>query len=281
MNLAHLKTITYGGGPMYVADLRRALEMWGPRLYQLFAQGEAPMTVTGLSQRHHAMVDHPRYDDWLASVGFPRTGVEVRVVDENDVDLPPGEPGEILARGDIVMAGYWRNPEATAETLRGGWLHMGDAGTLDATGFITLKDRIKDMIISGGSNIYPARDRGGAAAPRGGAGGVGGRPPAPGVGRGGGGVRRRARGDARRGLPRSIVSAWTTSPASSGRGATCASKSLPKNNYGKVLKTALRERLAAQGEALMRDVSIIGVGSTRFGRHDEAGHRRPGRGRRT
>ena len=155
MNLDHLKTITYGGGPMYVADLRRALEMWGPRLYQLFAQGEAPMTVTGLSQRHHAMVDHPRHDDWLASVGFPRTGVEVRVVDENDADLPPGEPGEILARGDIVMAGYWRNPEATAETLRGGWLHMGDAGTLDATGFITLKDRIKDMIISGGSNIYP------------------------------------------------------------------------------------------------------------------------------
>ena len=101
------------------------------------------------------MVDHPRYDDWLASVGFPRTGVEVRVVDENDDDVPPGEPGEILARGDIVMAGYWRNPEATAETLRGGWLHMGDAGTLDATGFITLKDRIKDMIISGGSNIYP------------------------------------------------------------------------------------------------------------------------------
>ena len=134
---------------------RRALAMWGPRLYQLFAQGEAPMTVTGLSRRHHAMVDHPRHGDWLASVGFPRTGVEVRVVDENDADLPPGEPGEILARGDVVMAGYWRNPQATAETLRGGWLHMGDAGTLDATGFVTLKDRIRDMIISGGSNIYP------------------------------------------------------------------------------------------------------------------------------
>ena len=155
MNLANLKTIIYGGGPMYVSDLRRALEMWGPKLYQLFGQGEAPMTVTGLSKAHHAMTDHPRYHDWLASVGFPRTGVEVRVVDENDDDLPPGEPGEILARGDIVMARYWRNPGATAQALRGGWLHMGDAGMLDATGFLTLKDRIRDMIISGGSNIYP------------------------------------------------------------------------------------------------------------------------------
>ena len=155
MKVAHIKTITYGGGPMYVADLRRALEMWGPCLLQLFAQGEAPMTVTSLSKAHHAAVDHPRWNDWLASVGFPRSGVEVRVVDGNDEDLPPGEPGEILARGDVVMAGYWRNPEATAETLRNGWLHMGDVGALDETGFLTLKDRVKDLIISGGTNIYP------------------------------------------------------------------------------------------------------------------------------
>ena len=168
LNLDHLKTITYGGGPMYVADLRRALEMWGPRLYQLFAQGEAPMTVTGLSKRHHAMVDHPRYDDWLGSVGFPRTGSRSAWWTRT-TSISAGRAGEILARGDIVMAGYWRNPQATAETLRGGWLHMGDAGAFDASGFITLKDRIKDMIHQRRQQHLSARDRGGAAPPRRGA----------------------------------------------------------------------------------------------------------------
>src|SRR5437763_93548 len=88
--LAHLKTIYYGGGPMYVADLERALEIFGPRLYQLFGQGESPMTITGLSQRLHAERDHPRWRDRLASCGYPRSGVLVRVVDENHCDLPPG-----------------------------------------------------------------------------------------------------------------------------------------------------------------------------------------------
>jgi long-chain acyl-CoA synthetase len=81
--------------------------------------------------------------------------VEVRVVDEADRTLPPGETGEVAVRGDIVMAGYWQNPEATARTLRGGWLHTGDIGAFDEDGFLTLKDRANDMIISGGSNIYP------------------------------------------------------------------------------------------------------------------------------
>jgi long-chain acyl-CoA synthetase len=81
--------------------------------------------------------------------------VEVRVVDGEDRDLPPGEVGEILTRSDCVMAGYWRNAEATAQTLRGGWLHTGDLGSLDAAGYLTIRDRSKDMIISGGSNIYP------------------------------------------------------------------------------------------------------------------------------
>jgi acyl-CoA synthetase (AMP-forming)/AMP-acid ligase II len=79
----------------------------------------------------------------------------VRVVDERDADVPIGEIGEVLVRGDVVMQGYWNNPEATAETLLGGWLHTGDLGAFDAEGFLTLKDRSKDMIISGGSNIYP------------------------------------------------------------------------------------------------------------------------------
>ena len=154
-DLGNLRTIYYGGGPMYVADLERALDIFGPRLYQLFGQGESPMTITGLSKRLHAERDHPRWRDRLASCGYPRSGVLVRVVDEADRDLPPGKIGEVVTRSDCVMQGYWRNPEANAETLRGGWLHTGDLGSLDEDGLLTLRDRSKDMIISGGSNIYP------------------------------------------------------------------------------------------------------------------------------
>ncbi|MBS0336774.1 MAG: long-chain fatty acid--CoA ligase [Proteobacteria bacterium] len=151
----NLKTITYGGAPMYVADAVRAIDLFGPRLYQLFGQGESPMTITGLPQSWHADKTHPRFLERLASCGFARTGVEVRVVGDDDRDLPPGEVGEIVTRSDCVMAGYWGNPEATAKTLRGGWLHTGDLGSLDEEGFLTIRDRSKDMIISGGSNIYP------------------------------------------------------------------------------------------------------------------------------
>jgi long-chain acyl-CoA synthetase len=144
-----LKTITYGGAPMYVADCLRAIELFGPRLYQLFGQGEAPMTITGLPQSEHQQRTH------LETAGFSRTGVEVPVVDDAERELPPGEVGEIVTRSDCVMAGYWRNVEASARTLRGGWLHTGDLGSLDLEGFLTIRDRSKDMIISGGSNIYP------------------------------------------------------------------------------------------------------------------------------
>ena len=153
-DLANLRTILYGGGPMYVADLERALGLFGPRLYQLYGQGESPMTITGLSQRLHADVAHPRRRERLGSCGVPRTGVLVKVVDENDRELPAGEVGEVVTMSDCVMQGYWENREATAETLRGGWLHTGDLGSFDDGGFLTLRDRSKDMIISGGSNIY-------------------------------------------------------------------------------------------------------------------------------
>jgi long-chain acyl-CoA synthetase len=148
-DLANLKTVTYGGAPMYLADALRAIDLFGPRLYQLFGQGESPMTISGLPQSDHAARAK------LETCGFGRTGVEVRVVDAGDRDLPEGEAGEILTRSDCVMAGYWQNPEATAQTLRGGWLHTGDVGSLDAAGYLTIRDRSKDMIISGGSNIYP------------------------------------------------------------------------------------------------------------------------------
>jgi acyl-CoA synthetase (AMP-forming)/AMP-acid ligase II len=150
-----IKTIYYGGGPMYVADLKRALAIFGPRLYQLFGQGESPMTITGLDKAAHVAAEGPPIDDRLASCGVPRTGVLVRVVDEEDRDLPPGEVGEVITKSDCVMLGYWNNPQATETALRGGWLHTGDLGSLDEHGYLTLRDRSKDMIISGGSNIYP------------------------------------------------------------------------------------------------------------------------------
>jgi acyl-CoA synthetase (AMP-forming)/AMP-acid ligase II len=114
-----------------------------------------PNTITALPKRMHLEVDHPRYDERLSSVGIARTGVELRVVDQNGCELAPGEIGEVVARSDVCMTGYWRNPEATAHALRDGWLFTGDLGLLSADGFLTLKDRSKDLIISGGSNIYP------------------------------------------------------------------------------------------------------------------------------
>ena len=152
---SNIKTIVYGGGPMYVEDTLRALEVLGPKLVQLFGQGESPMTITGLSRAMHTDTDHPDYLKRLGSTGIARTDVDVRAVDADDNEVPVGEMGEIVCRGDVIMAGYWNNPEATADALRGGWLHTGDVGAFDEYGFLTLMDRAKDMIISGGSNIYP------------------------------------------------------------------------------------------------------------------------------
>ncbi len=150
-----IKTIVYGGGPMYLQAIKDALATMGPRFTQIYGQGESPMTITALSKFHIGEVDHPRYDDRLASVGVAQPAVEVRVADAHDRLLPAGEAGEILVRGDTVMRGYWRNPDASSDTLRNGWLHTGDVGSFDEDGFLTLRDRSKDMIISGGSNVYP------------------------------------------------------------------------------------------------------------------------------
>ena len=150
-----LKTIVYGGGPMYVADIQQALQVVGPRFVQIYGQGEAPMTITALSRECISDAAHPRYLQRLASVGIAQSPVEVMVADDKDQPLPVGEIGEVLVRGDVVMQGYWRNPQASAQTLRNGWLHTGDVGSLDDDGFLTLRDRSKDLIISGGSNIYP------------------------------------------------------------------------------------------------------------------------------
>ncbi|HYC37475.1 MAG TPA: AMP-binding protein [Usitatibacter sp.] len=161
-----LQTIVYGGGPMYLADLHRATEILGPRLAQIYGQGESPMTITALSKAHHADTGHPRHRTRLASVGLPHSVVRVSIRGEDAGELAPGEVGEVCVAGDVVMGGYWGNPEATRSALRPAqegeargasqtWLWTGDLGSLDEDGFLTLKDRSKDLIVSGGSNIYP------------------------------------------------------------------------------------------------------------------------------
>lgn len=149
------KTLVYGGAPMYGADMERALRIMGPRFVQIYGQGESPMTGTVLSRAHLADVKHPNHAQRMASIGVAQTPVRIRVADAQGQDAALGEVGEVLIAGDSVMAGYWRNPQATAAAIRDGWLWTGDMGSLDADGFLTLKDRSKDLIISGGSNIYP------------------------------------------------------------------------------------------------------------------------------
>ena len=154
-NAAALRAIVFGGAPMYVADLKAAIGRFGFRFAQLYGQGESPMTITAMSRTLIERAYQDGRDDRLGSAGLAQSVVEVRVADADDRPLAPGETGEILVRGDAVMPGYWRNAEASAAALRGGWLHTGDVGALDADGYLTLKDRSKDLIISGGSNIYP------------------------------------------------------------------------------------------------------------------------------
>lgn len=150
-----LKHIIYGGGPMYVADCLRALERFGPRLTQIYGQGESPMTITVLPAAEHLDDHDGRRLQRLASVGRAQTGIELAVLDTADRPVAQGDIGEVAVRGATVMRGYWKNPAATASTLANGWLHTGDLGRLDAQGYLTLVDRSKDLIISGGTNIYP------------------------------------------------------------------------------------------------------------------------------
>ena len=154
-NADNIRTLIWGGAPMYVEDALAALDRFGPRLAQIYGQGEAPMTITTLSKEDIAARDHPRWRERLGSAGKPYQCVEVMVADSEDRPVAQGETGEILARGDVIMAGYWRDEKASASALRNGWLHTGDVGVFDQEGYLHLKDRSKDLIISGGSNVYP------------------------------------------------------------------------------------------------------------------------------
>jgi long-chain acyl-CoA synthetase len=149
-----IKSIVYGGGPMYVADIARALEVMGPRLAQIYGQGETPMTITCMTRSEVAAAGRYRDERRLASVGRSQSVVEVKVVDADGQACRAETPGEIIVRGPTVMKGYWGDELATASALRRNWLYTGDIGSFDAQGFLTLRDRSKDVIISGGANIY-------------------------------------------------------------------------------------------------------------------------------
>ena len=153
-DLRSIKCINYGGAPIYEEDLKAAVRKMGQVFVQLFGQAESPMTISYLRQEEHLLEGTEEQMRRLTSAGIPRTDLEVKIFDSHDKELPPGEMGEIVVRGEVVMKGYWRNPEATAETLRGGWLHTGDLGIMDERGYVYILDRAKDMIISGGENIY-------------------------------------------------------------------------------------------------------------------------------
>lgn len=150
-----IATVVYGGGPMYRADIEEAVDWFGPKFAQIYGQGECPMSITALSRADICDRSHPRWRERLNSVGRAQSAVEVAIGDEAGNLLPTGAAGEIMVRGLPVMRGYWNNPEATRKTVRDGWLMTGDIGALDADGYLTLQDRSKDVIISGGTNIYP------------------------------------------------------------------------------------------------------------------------------
>jgi acyl-CoA synthetase (AMP-forming)/AMP-acid ligase II len=154
-DLSSLRCIVYGGSPIYFEDLKRAIGKMGKVFVQIYGQGEAPMTISHLRKEDHLIEGVDGELGGLISAGIPRTDVEVKIFDENDCELPAGKMGEIVVRGDIVMEGYWNRPEDTAETIRNGWLDTGDVGMMDNRGYLYIMDRTKDMIISGGMNIYP------------------------------------------------------------------------------------------------------------------------------
>lgn len=146
--------VLVGAAPVHADDLRMGMDTFGPRLWNGYGQGESPCTITAMGPRAMAAAAETGDDDALVSVGVARIGTRVKVVDDAGNTLPDGEVGEVIVSGPTVMAGYLQQPEATAQTLRDGWLHTGDLGRFDQ-GRLTLLDRSKDLVITGGANVYP------------------------------------------------------------------------------------------------------------------------------
>jgi acyl-CoA synthetase (AMP-forming)/AMP-acid ligase II len=153
-NYDNLRLIHYGASPIAEATLRRAIETFKCEFSQGYGMTEMSAGIAILSWADHqcALKDRP---DLLLAAGRPVLGTEVKIVDANDNPLPNGVIGQVLTRGPQMMKGYWKQPDATAEALRGGWMHTGDAGILDEEGYLYIQDRFKDMVVSGGENVYP------------------------------------------------------------------------------------------------------------------------------
>jgi long-chain acyl-CoA synthetase len=154
-DLSSLRQITYGASPIAPETLRRAMKVFGCRFGQGYGLTEAsPLLTALLPEDHQAALVDERAAKRLASCGRPVEGVEVRVIKEDNTDIRPGEVGEIIARGPNIMQGYWKRPADTAFAVRDGWLYTGDLATVDEDGYLYLVDRKKDMIVSGGENVF-------------------------------------------------------------------------------------------------------------------------------
>jgi fatty-acyl-CoA synthase len=150
-DMSSMETIIYGASPISPSKLAEAIEHWGPIFFQFFGQTEAPMVITHLKKGDHDLSKPDR----LASCGRPVPWMHVALLDADNQAVGPGESGEICVRGPLVMNGYKDMPDETAEALVGGWLHTGDVGRFDEEGFLYIVDRTKDMVISGGFNVFP------------------------------------------------------------------------------------------------------------------------------
>ncbi|MEJ2716727.1 MAG: AMP-binding protein, partial [Deltaproteobacteria bacterium] len=154
-DLSSLRNIIYGASAIAPERLKQAVTTFGPILTQLFGQTEAPMAISALSREEHVIDDPEREKQIFASAGRPTFHALVKILDEEGTAVKRGEPGEIVVRCANMMHGYFKNPEATAETIKNGWLHTGDIAKQDEEGFLYIVDRKKDMIVSGGFNIFP------------------------------------------------------------------------------------------------------------------------------
>jgi len=150
-DLSSLETLFYGASPMSPARLQQGIEQWGQIFFQFFGQSEAPMVLTHMKKKEHDLSKPERF----SSCGRPTPWVHMTLLDENDQPVTAGEPGEICVRGPLVMQGYHELPEETAKAFSGGWLHTGDVGRFDEDGFLYIVDRKKDMIVTGGFNVFP------------------------------------------------------------------------------------------------------------------------------
>jgi acyl-CoA synthetase (AMP-forming)/AMP-acid ligase II len=156
-DFSSLRYLIYGSAPMAVEKLKAAIDVFGPVLIESYGQTEAPMAIAYLRPEEHLEAGGPlACDERLASCGRPAPLIRVEIRDDGGGVLGPGETGEICVAGDLVMKGYHDDPSRTADAIRDGWLHTGDVGHLDAHGYLHITDRKKDMIITGGFNVYPA-----------------------------------------------------------------------------------------------------------------------------